>query len=168
MVTNSWMKSTWLAATKADIHLQVAIADILYQQQGNIELVWLFLQHGIRPPILNALHRCRMYLKVFLLLDICKGSGNQVLPQFWDKPHPAELTFLWPKSIPPTESDWRNWHMVLHQVLNLRRQLQLGHPLGNWGTSVTGWFWDPNTMALWHLTTQGTTRHGEIPKWGWT
>jgi len=128
----------------------------------------MFLQHGIRPPILNALHRCRMYLKVFLLSDICKGSGNQVLPQFWDKPHLAESTFLWPKSIPPTESDWCNWRMVLHQVLNLGHQLQLRHPLGNWQTSATGWFWDPNTMALWHLTAQGVTRHGEIPKRGWT
>jgi len=39
LVTNSWIKNTWIALIEADIHLQVAIADIPYQRQGDIELV---------------------------------------------------------------------------------------------------------------------------------
>ncbi len=168
LVTDSWMKSTWLATSEADIHLQTTIADIQYQRHGDMELTRLFLQHGIKPPMLNTLNRCRMHLQVLLLSDICDGSGTQLLQQFWDKPRPANTYLLWPKSIQPTESDWQTWRTALQQVLHLGRHRQLGHPLGHWFPSNTGWFWDPQTMALWHLTKQGATRHGKIPKRGWT
>jgi len=107
-----------------------------------------------------------MYLRVFLLSDICEGSSNHVLSQFWDKPRPAESPFLWPNSPLPSAADWQCWRNTLHQILHLGRQLQLGKPLGHWNYSATGWFFDPETVSLWHVMTQGATHHGQIPKRG--
>ncbi len=63
VITDSWMKHTWLATWQVDIHLQIDIPDFPLNRHGDKELVWSFLQHGFCQPQLGSLHRCRMYLQ---------------------------------------------------------------------------------------------------------
>jgi len=64
LITDTWMKQTWLATRDANIHLMIDIPDFSLTRNGDIELTQTFLQHGIRQPQLGALHRCQMFLQV--------------------------------------------------------------------------------------------------------
>jgi len=63
----------------------------------------LFVQHGIKQPELYTLNLCRIFLRVFLVSDIVSGSGDAVLPSFWDRPTPAHSDLQWPHTITPTK-----------------------------------------------------------------
>jgi len=76
VITNSWMKHTWLAIWQADIHVQIDIPDFPLNRHRDKELVWIFLQHGFCQPQLGSLHRCQMYLQALWLLDITTGTGD--------------------------------------------------------------------------------------------
>jgi len=64
LITDTWMKQTWLATRNANIHLMINIPDFPLARHGNIELTRIFLQHGLQQPQLGALHRCRIFLQV--------------------------------------------------------------------------------------------------------
>jgi len=53
VVMDSWLKHTWLAMCQANIHLMVDISDFPLNKQGDKELVWAFLQHGVNKPNLE-------------------------------------------------------------------------------------------------------------------
>ncbi len=76
LITNSWLKQTWLATRDVDLHLMIDIPDFPLQRNGDQEIVRAFLQHGFQHPQLGALHRCRMFLQVLRLSDLCTGTGN--------------------------------------------------------------------------------------------
>jgi len=58
-------------------------ADCKPQCQGNMELMQLFVQMGMKQPLLHMVNQCQMHLHIFLLLDIVLGLGDYILPQFW-------------------------------------------------------------------------------------
>jgi len=76
VITDLWVKQTWLATHQAGIHLQIDIPDFPFNRHGDKELVRMFLQHGFHQPQLGSLHQCHMYLQVLRLLDITMGMGD--------------------------------------------------------------------------------------------
>jgi len=46
VITDSWMKHTWLSTRQANIHVQIEIPDFPLSRQGDKELIRSFLQHG--------------------------------------------------------------------------------------------------------------------------
>jgi len=103
-VTPSWIKHVWRSTQEAGITLSTDFAEVALRRQGDIELMCLFVQNGIKQPELHTLNLCRIYLRVFLVSDIVSGSGESVLPSFWDHPTPADSELQWPRSIPPKTS----------------------------------------------------------------
>ena len=75
-IMESWMKHTWLATCWCEIHLMLDIPDFPFNWQGDKELVQAFLQYGVHQPQLGALHRCRMFLHILCLSDLCMGMGD--------------------------------------------------------------------------------------------
>jgi len=144
VITDSWMKSTWIATREADIHLMINIPDFPLQRQGNRELVHVFLQHGFRQLQLRALHQCRMFLQVLRISDICTGSGEQLLTGNWNNFNPQPSEYLWPKLVKPSPADWNTWDLALSKALNVGRQNTLPLPLGNYFQhTLKGWYFSP-------------------------
>jgi len=93
-VTNLWLK--WLSMQECGVTLLTDFADYPPLSHDNVELMQLFVQHGWKQPLLHAINQCRMYLQVFLLSDTVLGSGEQILPHFWEHRTPTESSLDWP------------------------------------------------------------------------
>jgi len=120
VITDSWMKSTWIATHEADIHMMINIPDFPLQRKGDRELLRLFLQHGFRQPQLGALHRCRMFLQVLRVSNICTGNGDQLITGNWRNYSPQTSDYRWPKAVKPSPTDWNTWELAISRALNVR------------------------------------------------
>jgi len=57
-ITPSWIKHVWVTLQSLDIRIHTGIF-CLPPRQGDIEIMWLFLQHGFREPeTLISLNQC--------------------------------------------------------------------------------------------------------------
>jgi len=56
LITDTWMQQTWIATRDANIHLMIDIPDFPLKRHGDIKLMQIFLQNGLRQPQLVALH----------------------------------------------------------------------------------------------------------------
>jgi len=149
IVTESWMKHTWLATCQASLHLQIDIPDFPLQSQGDKELVRLFLQHGFCQLQLGALHQCRMFLQVLRVSNICTGTGDKLLTGNWREYHPLPSDYHWPKVIKPSAADWNVWELGISTVFQAGHNQRLPYPLGNYFNSKPiGWYFDPTEQAL--------------------
>jgi len=55
VITETWMKHTWITTRQANTHLMIDIPDFPLYWQGKKEIVCTFLQHGYKQPQLGAL-----------------------------------------------------------------------------------------------------------------
>jgi len=126
----------------------------------------LFVQNGIKQPKLHTFNLCRVFLRVFLISDIVSGSGEFILPLFWDCPTLANSELQWPCSITPTKQAWLQWQITLTSVLHLGCHQHLALPLGPWLAQINpqGWFYHPGTNSLWEARNAQWIRHGGIPQ----
>jgi len=101
-----------------------------------------------------SLNCCRMHLHTFWLSDLCIGSGESIDTGLWESHVPCHSPWQWPKSIPPSQSDyWRTWQTALTNSLNLSRSHRLAIPLGPWisQSSPSGWYYESATDHLWSV-----------------
>jgi len=131
-MTNSWLKHVWISTQECQVTLMTDFANYPLQQQGDIELMRLFVQTGWKPPKFMSLNHCRMFLHVFLLSDIVVGLGNYIPTQFWDQFMLLESTFDWPHTTKPSLNAGILWHTALTAALHLRCNQWLALPLGRW------------------------------------
>jgi len=128
LVPDTWMKQTWIATHKENVHLMIDILDFQLNQHGDTKVTCIFLQHGLCQPQLEAIHQCCMFLKVLHLSNICNGSGDKIITRNWQNYCPLDSEFKWPKTTKPSAADWKTWHMVI----------------------TTTWFYNPEEQAIWH------------------
>jgi len=164
LITDLWLKHTWLATREADLHLMIDIPDFPLQRHGDKEIVRAFLQHGFRYPQLEALHRCQMFLQVLRFSDICTGTGDRLITKDWRKYQPMPSCYHWPKVVKPSAADWNMWELALSKVFNLGRNQTLPLQLGEFFQSnQMGWYFAPDENALWYSSGSEWRRHGKIP-----
>jgi len=150
VITDSWLKHTWLATREANLHLMIDIPDFPLQRQGDRELVRAFLQYGFRQPQLGALHWCRMFLQVLRLSDLCTGSGDRLLTGTWRKYQPLPSRYKWPKAVKPSTATWNTWELALATTFNIGRNQTLPRQMGDYFQSTPmGWYFAPEENALW-------------------
>jgi len=164
-ITTSWIKHVWVSTQECRVTLFMDFADYPPQRHGDIELMWLFIQSGLKQPELMMVNHYRMHLQVFLLSDIVLGSGEHILPQFWEHTHPADSSFDWPTTPQPSQAAWNTWRQALTQALHLGRQQRLALPLGKWLQFTShGWLYHQSTNSLWHTDSTAWHQHGGIPQ----
>ncbi len=164
LITDSWMKHTWIATRQANILVQAEIPDFPFNRYGDKELVRAFLQSGFRQPQLGALHRCRMYLQVLQLSNIVTGTGDRLLTNNWRAYQPLQSEYTWPKATKLSTADWNTWELALDKAFHIGRNQRLPHPLGNYlSQSPHGWYFDMTEQALWFSKDKRWRRHGYIP-----
>jgi len=72
-VTDLWIKHVWVSTQECGVTLFTDFVDYPPQQHSNTKLMHLFIQSGLKQPMLQMVNQCQMYLQVFLLLDIVSG-----------------------------------------------------------------------------------------------
>jgi hypothetical protein len=62
---------------------------------------------------LEAAIRCRLYLKVVCLSEICTGSGDAIKEDAWPGHRGGVINeYNWPEQPWPTEKDWTIWRRL--------------------------------------------------------
>ncbi len=152
LITDSWMKHTWIATWQANILVQADIPDFPLNHYGDKELVQAFLQNRFRQPQLGALRRCRMYLQVLCLSDLTTGTGDRLLMNNWRAYKPLQSEYTWPKAAKPSNSDWHTWELALDKAFQARCNQRLPNPLRNYlHMSNHGWYFDMIEQSLWFV-----------------
>jgi len=152
LITDSWMKHTWITTRKANIQVQADIPDFQLNRYGDKELVRAFLQNGFRQPQLAALHWCQMHLQVLRLSDLTTGMGDRLLTNNWKEYKPLQSEYTWPKAAKPSTSDWHIWDLALEKAFQAGRNQRLPYPLGDYlPTSNEGWYYDTIEQSLWFV-----------------
>ena len=102
----------------------------------------------------HTLNRCRLYLQVLYVSEICSGDGQMITNDAWngirfDVPHKL---LPWPKQQRPSPREWTIWQRYIWRVL-LARGLRLKSPLGRWlGIDDTWeWYYSPSHERLFKL-----------------
>jgi len=169
LVTEMWMKQTWLATRKANIHLMIDIPDFPLNQHGDKDLVCAFLQCSFCQLQLSALHWCCMFLQVLCMLDICSRSGNKIITRIWRNYHPINSKYQWPKTAKPNAADWSTWDITILSIFQVSWYLNISQKLGMFYPSKSiGWYYNPDEQALWKNLNNHWSQHSKIPSWSCT
>jgi hypothetical protein len=111
-------------------------------REGDQALMRIFLALSPTQSEIIALNKCRLYLRVYFLSEICTGDGLEITDNAWR----GELldvplrTLSWPRQQRPVYKDWVIWKSFLKRSV-LLRGLKLRRPLGNWIRHDKSWEW---------------------------
>jgi len=166
-ITITWLSQCWLFCVQRSIEIATDLPDFLPQRQNDRELMQIFWNADFRADELATLNRCRMFLHVIFLSDICNGAGSAIDNQYWTGEKPADYYhFQWPQVHKLMRRDWELWQRGLSQGLNLGQQGKLALPLGKWTSqmnSMNRWFTDISGDQLYHLQNDHWTTYSPIP-----
>ena len=117
-------------------------------------------QAGFNDVDLVRINRCRLFLQVHMLSEICTEDGSRLLPCIWRGHRPSSSSkLLWPRQERPSTTSWRLWRRFLHTSLRpsvytvYSNCLPISQPLGKWFLSFSEirqwqWFYSKNFKSL--------------------
>ncbi|KAL3801726.1 hypothetical protein ACHAW5_002201 [Stephanodiscus triporus] len=132
----------------------------------------LLMENNIPKCVMIKMNRCRNYLQVLFMSDICTADGKFIERRFLNtNPTPVSSDLSFPRE-QPTSQDWKVWRSTWYQLTSNTGSLR--SPLGDWiNKPAAPWTWLalPEThqianvkMDITHIfkcTAQSTTRLGD-------
>jgi len=103
-----------------------------------------------------------MFLHAIWLLDICDGTGKEILADCWEGRHPMRSSYNWLPTVVHSV-EWLRWQQALQKCFGLDRWRHLSQPLGKWYPAKNGWFYEESTNHLWYHDTNGWQHFQYIP-----
>jgi len=76
--TDTWFAQCWFECIQRGIQIDDNIQELSILRERDFPLMEAFLRTGYRNSELAMLNRCRMYLHVIFLSDICNGQGTAI------------------------------------------------------------------------------------------
>ena len=133
LITECWVKSVWHEVTQLDITIIERTPPLQLKREGDIFLIDAFIQQGFKNRRLERLNRCRIFLQVLSLADICSGNGSYILSAIKQgiNPYPTNQHLDWPQQQRPTETMWKEWSIALSKTFP-RYNHMLTRRLGPW------------------------------------
>ncbi len=144
ILTKSWIQSTWQFMSNNGIKLKDGTAIIAVDREGDIPLMDLVLATNKLTNLeKHTFNRCRMYLQVFTISDICTADGKRITNKTWHGRRQTDNVrrLQWPTWERPTLQSWTTWRKVLKEILCPFQVQMLEKPLGNWTHAPTYWNW---------------------------
>ena len=137
LITDCWIKSVWRETTILDIQVIERTPVLQLNRNGDVFLIQAFLEKGYKGRRLERLNRCRIYLQVLSLADICSGSGTYIIPSIKQghNPYPTNDHLDWPAQSSPTTAMWTEWRQALHNTFPHYNNMLTRH-LGQWLTII--------------------------------
>ena len=78
IATLSWIKNTWQFGDSNNITMVDDIQDFRLRRLHDKTIMDTFFAAGFRKGDLQAINRCRLYLKVITIADVVTGCGKKV------------------------------------------------------------------------------------------
>jgi len=85
-VTPTWISRMREVCQQYHIHISGPPNRLKLPRQADIKIMHMFIRKGYNNTELQVLNKCRMYLQVIFLSDICKASGRQLDQNIWTCP----------------------------------------------------------------------------------
>ncbi len=82
-----------------------------------------FIRNGFKNKRLVRLNRCRVFLQVYTLADVCAGDGRKLISDIMHGRNPMKGSsrLQWPNQGQLPQSDWKLWRSALQKCFLLRR-----------------------------------------------
>ena len=128
----SWLHHTWCFLDKYNIKLDLPVPEFELVREHDALLIPTFAAMGFTGDELREINKCRMFLKVVLLSDICTGDGKFVTKSSWhgNIDDTRKMIYQWPYQGPLPYSYWTTWQKALRKLCG--PSLLLNQPLGKW------------------------------------
>jgi hypothetical protein len=91
-------------------------------RSGNMPIMKIFYNAGVRGSELISINKCRLYLKFFFLSDMVSGGKAFILQSaLKGTQYDTADQFMWPYQGHPSERDWSVWRMACSTHLLIRQ-----------------------------------------------
>ena len=159
LLGDSWMKSTWEFVDKYDIHIKGEYSRPQLQRQNDKVLMEMVIEDDrklfTKQEILS-INRCRCFLQVVFLSDICDSSGRGI--EEWVKTGEEKFRrkskWIWPVQIKPDRKEWDIFVRCLDLVWTRHSRFCTVEPcLGKWiqrPHQVWEFWLDPSKSKIYH------------------
>jgi ribonuclease HI len=159
-LTPCWIKSIWQFAHHNDIIIQDRSTPLLQLRRSNdLFLMEIFSQgeYAFSTAALQHINRCRIYLNVTTLSDICTGDGKEIVKLYYHgERDPSRPTYYkWPVQPKPSRYAWRLWRKAIKvNFLQPQAGMTLMYAMRRPGRWTDGrkddwiWFYFPRTDRI--------------------
>ena len=125
-----------------EITFQEPGTNLQLKRENDAFLMEGFIAAGATTTELQAINRCRLYLRVTTVSDISTGDGQRLSQTAYErKTYTYRDTYHWPQQGRPPPTDWKIWDYFVKQELGKFHTYP--NPLGTWllpqDTFIQGW-----------------------------
>jgi hypothetical protein len=159
-----YLTNTWEFLDSINSHIRLEPDTWIQPQREGDSFIMEDLANlpGLKPIELVHAQRCRLFLGVTTLADICTSNGVEICEwaiNGYDLPRPPIHRF--PRQDKPSNLVWATWRKVLRRCYATTRERRLDHPLGKWYTNRLTQEWssviDPTAHRI-YIWSQHTVR----------
>jgi hypothetical protein len=132
LACKSWMKHTWFFLSDNKVSVHIDVPEFELRRENDSLLIPLFVSLGYSGEKLVKLNKCRIFLQVVTLSDICCGDGQVLNHNAWHgiQSLSQKQFYLWPNQGTLPYTFWEVWREALGKLCSRNRQLK--SPLGKW------------------------------------
>ena len=123
LLTNCWTKSLWKFVNEYDISIQGEYdkpIKVCERDEGIMDILVneLTAQNTTESEILT-LNRCRLYLQVVTLSDICCSDGLSIDRAIYlgERYEDRKSRWIWPEQARPSTKEWENWKRIMEFII---------------------------------------------------
>ena len=128
---NLWVIDTLRFCQKYEITFREPGSTLGPKRVKDVSLMATFAASRFPKAMLQAVNRCRMFLQVCNLSDICTADGKGFHPNVLSHQKPGKRnSFAWPHQGMPSRNDWKCWDSVIHTAFRHDNFFHSG--LGHW------------------------------------
>jgi hypothetical protein len=155
--TTCYLKSLWEFVNIFQIQIR-GPRNTVSAQRGDDILIMEHMRLHLATSDLIQFNRCRIYLQVLCISDICTAEGKYI---DWyaanGKQNPTKKSrWRWPNQGEPPQDAWNSWKKGLATLGDRNRngRLQLTTPVGGWQSSTeSDWSFDTSSERVRHNIT---------------
>ena len=144
LLTKTWVQSTWQFMSDKKVTINDSTKTIKPERERDTAIMDHIYKHTeLSSKERKTFNKCRIYLKVFLISEICTGDGQYILENIWtgQRDETIESKYNWPIWDKPSNKDWKTWQKVLCKTIcnastqkleNANAKQKLQQSLGVW------------------------------------
>ena len=172
LTCRSWWVELWESLHGSPIRISLKYKRQRRPRQNDRTIMETLMEQNIPTSAMISMNRCRIYLKVLFMSELCTADGKYIDKCFLGRsPSPVDSGLEYPPE-EPTRHDWQTWRSTWYQVTSQSGKLR--SPLGDWiNKPLSSWRWvllsDNNQVAnigkdythIFKCNTRSTTRSGD-------
>lgn len=140
LTCRSWWVELWHSLHNSSIRLSLQYIRQPRPRRNDSTIMATLMQHNTPTNTLLKMNRCRNYLKVLFMSEICTADGKYIDRRFLCiSPSPVDSVLQFPRE-QPSRHDWQVWKSTWYGITSQSGKLH--QPLGDWvNTPPSRWRW---------------------------